>query len=131
MRRTAFRLFVDSGREQGLCLAKQSKEETQIYEPVAEALEAELKARQIDVLIVDPFVSSHQVSENDNGAIDAVAKRWGAIADRAGCAIEIVHHLRKLQGLEANAESARGAVSLVAAARSVSQWCAGEIRADG
>lgn len=115
----AGRLFVDSGRDQELCLAQQTRDGIQIFEPVADALVAELKSRRIDVLIVDPFVSSHQVSENDNGAIDAVAKRWGSIADRAGCAIEIVHHLRKTNGMEANAESARGAISLVAAARSV------------
>lgn len=113
------RLFVDSGRDQGLCLARQTRDGVEIMEPVAEALVAEIKARQIDVLVVDPFISSHLVSENDNGAIDAVAKQWGAIADRAECAIEIVHHLRKTNGMEANAESARGAVSLVAAARSV------------
>ena len=33
-----------------------------ILEPEVEALEAALKERQIDVLVVDPFVSSHQVA---------------------------------------------------------------------
>ncbi|KIL98835.1 DNA primase phage-associated [Paramagnetospirillum magnetotacticum MS-1] len=114
------RLFVDSGRDQSLCIARQGHNGIEILDPVIDALQAEILAREIDVLIVDPFVSSHQVSENDNGAIDAVAKKWGAIADRTGCAIELVHHLRKLpHGIEATAESARGAVSLVAAARSV------------
>jgi hypothetical protein len=113
------RLFVDSGREQGLCIARQDTSGARILEPVAEALEAEIRARAIDVLIVDPFVSSHAVSENDNGAVDAEAKRWGVIADRTNCAIELVHHLRKLGGVEATAEAARGAVSLIAAARSV------------
>jgi hypothetical protein len=113
------RLFVDSGRQQGLCIARQDAGGTRIIEPVAEALESELLARRIDVLIIDPFVSSHMVPENDNGAIDAVAKRWGAIADKTNTAIELVHHLRKLGGAEATAESARGAVALIAAARSV------------
>ncbi len=113
------RLFVDSGRQQGLCLATQDHNGTRIVEPVADALIAEIKAHSIDVLMVDPFVSSHGVPENDNGAIDMVAKKWGAIADQTGCAIEIVHHLRKLQGAEATAEASRGAIALVAAARSV------------
>lgn len=113
------RLFIDSGRVQGLCLAETRRDGVRILEPVAEALEAELLAREIDVLMVDPFVSSHAVSENDNTAIDMVAKRWGVIADRTGCAIELVHHLRKLGLQEATAESSRGAIALVAAARSV------------
>ena len=113
------RLWLDSGRQQGLCLAKQDKSGTIILVPVVENLVTVIVERGIDVLVVDPFVSSHTVPENDNGAIDAVAKQWGAIADRTGCAIELVHHLRKMGGYEATAESARGAVALVAAARSV------------
>lgn len=112
------RLFLDSGRDQELCLARQDRSGTTIIEPVVDALVAELVARRIDVLVVDPFVSSHQVSENDNGAIDAVSKAWGRVAERADCAIELVHHLRKLGDAEATSESARGAVALVATARS-------------
>lgn len=112
------RLFLDSGRDQELCIARQDRNGATVLEPVVDALVAELVARRIDVLIIDPFVSSHSVSENDNGAIDAVAKTWGKVAERAGCAIELVHHLRKLGGAEATAESARGAVALTAAARS-------------
>ncbi|CAK0750267.1 regulatory protein RepA [Azospirillaceae bacterium] len=113
------RLFLDSGRDQGLCIAKQERSGTIIIEPVVDALVAELVARKIDELVVDPFVSSHAVNENDNNAIDAVVKVWGLVAERANCAIELVHHLRKLGDAEATAESARGAVALVAAARSV------------
>jgi hypothetical protein len=75
--------------------------------------------REIDVLIVDPFVSSHTVSENDNMAIDLVAKQWGAIADACNCSINLVHHVRKQNGEAATADSARGASSLIGAARSV------------
>jgi predicted metalloprotease len=70
-------------------------------------------------LIIDPFVSSHEVSENDNRAIDAVAKAWGKIADECNCAINLVHHVRKGNGVETTAESARGAKALTDAARSV------------
>lgn len=115
----ADRLHVNSGRDQGLCIAKQDRNGFEILEPIVSELVAELEARQIDVLFVDPFVSSHGVSENDNGAIDAVVKAWGRVADQAACAIVLVHHLRKLGGEQASAESARGASALVAAARSV------------
>lgn len=113
------RFFVDSGRDQGLCIAKQDRNGFEILEPVVSELVAELKMRGIDVLIVDPFVSSHAVTENDNNAVDAVMKTWGRVADQANCAIVLIHHLRKLGSEQASAESARGASSLVAAARSV------------
>ena len=82
------------------------------------ALADEINARAIDVLVVDPFVSSHQVGENDNGAIDAVAKEWARLADRCNCAIELVHHTRKTNSEEATTESGRGATALMGAARS-------------
>ncbi len=112
------RLYADSGRDQGLCIGTTDRHGTTIHEPIIDALAEALTRRAVDVLIVDPFVSSHSASENDNGAIDAVAKAWGRVAERANCAIELVHHARKLAGAEVTAESARGAVALVSAARS-------------
>lgn len=114
----AGRLFVDTGRERALSTAFQTREGVQIIHPELEALADEIEARGIDVLVVDPFVSSHQASENDNGAIDLVAKEWARLADRCNCAIELVHHTRKTNGEEATSESGRGASALLAAARS-------------
>jgi hypothetical protein len=113
------RLFVDSGREQRCVIAHESEHGATIAAPVVAQIKSELKARQIDVLIIDPFVSSHEVSENDNRAIDAVAKAWGQIADECNCSINLVHHVRKGNGTETTAESARGAKALTDAARSV------------
>ncbi|WP_306132155.1 AAA family ATPase [Roseivivax marinus] len=114
----AGRLYVDTGRERALSTAIQTREGVHIVQPELDALAAEVEARQIDVLVIDPFVSSHQTSENDNGAIDLVAKEWARLADRCNCAIELVHHTRKTNGEEATTESARGASALLAAARS-------------
>lgn len=111
------RLFVDSGRDQALCIARQDRDGTRVLEPVVDALVAELVRRRIDVLIVDPFVSCHSVAENDNGAIDMVAKAWGRVAERANCSVLLVHHVRKLNGAEVEVDSIRGGGSLVAAAR--------------
>lgn len=112
-------LFVDSFREQNFVAAVQAKNEIKIAVPLAEALETEIKRRKIDVLIMDPFVSTHQVSENDNMMIDAVIKQfWQPILERTNCAVEFVHHTKKLGGAEVTAESARGAVALIGAARS-------------
>ncbi|MGR3493110.1 MAG: AAA family ATPase [Shimia sp.] len=112
------RLFVDTGRERELTTAIQSREGFQILKPEYDHLAREIEARGIDVLIVDPFVSSHRVGENDNGAIDAVAKEWARLADRTNTAIELIHHTRKANGEVATTESARGATALLGAARS-------------
>lgn len=116
----AGRLFVDSGLSGSeLCIATERNGGFQILEPVVSALVEELRAREIDTLIVDPFVSSHRANENDNTAIDAIAKRWARVAVEANCAVLLVHHTRKLNKETADAESSRGASSLANAARSV------------
>lgn len=112
-------LFLDSGREQELVVAIDDKKGVKIQEPIVEAVAQTILTNQIDVMIVDPFVSTHQVNENDNGAIDKVAKLWAQIADYTNCSIDIVHHLRKVSDREATVEDARGAVALIGAARSV------------
>lgn len=113
------RLYVDSGRSQRCVIAYESPHGATIVAPVVEQIKAEIRDKGIDVLVIDPFVSSHEVSENDNRAIDAVAKTWGKIADECDCSINLVHHVRKANGSETNAESARGAKALTDAARSV------------
>lgn len=113
------RLFVDSGRDQRCVIAEETPNGVMLIRPVSEALIEEITVRQIDVLILDPFVSSHAVSENDNRAIDLVAKEWGRIAEVCNCSINLVHHVRKQNGQEATADSARGAKALTDAARSV------------
>lgn len=112
------RLFVDSGPEGAtLCTAVEDKTSFTIIEPVMANVTAALKEAQIDVLVVDPFVSSHQVNENDNNKIDAVAKRWARVAIEANCSIVLVHHTAKLHGEKVTADSARGAGALNNAAR--------------
>jgi hypothetical protein len=113
------RLFVDSGRDQRCVIATETEYGARIAQPVYEQIKAQLLERSIDALIIDPFVSSHEVSENDNRAIDAVVKAWGRLADECNCSINLVHHVRKGNGQESNADSARGAKALVDAARSV------------
>lgn len=113
------RLYVDSGRDQRCVIAEETVNGARIIKPVSEAIISELINRGIDVLVIDPFVSSHMVSENDNMAIDMVAKEWARIAEEANCSINLVHHIKKMAGQEANAESARGASALIGAARSV------------
>lgn len=114
----ADRLFVDSGLDTELCTATEGEHGFEIIEPVYKDLKAEISRRRIDVLIVDPFVSSHKIGENDNVMIDKVAKRWKRLASETNSAIVLVHHTKKMGGREVKAEDSRGAVALINAARS-------------
>jgi hypothetical protein len=115
----AGRLFVNSGRDTPLVIARKVKDTIKVLEPVVDALVAEIRANGIDVLIVDPFVSSHSLPENDNAAMDAAVKAWARVAHQGNCSVELVHHSRKLGGEEASVESARGGSAFVDACRGV------------
>ena len=95
------RLFVDSGRDRPLVIATMSRNGPMIVRPVVDALVAEIIDKQIDVLIIDPFVSCHELPENDNTAQDMVVKEWGKVAERGNCAVHLVDHTRKMNGSEA------------------------------
>jgi len=112
-------LLIDSGMQQPIVLAREARSGAVLAEPVFSALVSAIGSRQIDVFVVDPFVSSHRVAENDNGAIDLVVKAWCKVAFAARASIELVHHARKVNGAEVTPEDARGASALVNAARSV------------
>ncbi|MCJ2036469.1 AAA family ATPase [Methylobacterium sp. J-068] len=112
------RLFVNSGRDTEIIIAQQDRNGVTVAVPVVDAIKETIRENGIDVLIIDPFVSSHGVSENDNGAIDRVAKTWAKIAEETNCSIELVHHSRKTNGNEVTVEDSRGAVALLSAARS-------------
>jgi AAA domain len=112
-------LFLDSGRDTEIIVAMQTKTGAVIATPVEDALTAALIDGKFDVFILDPAVSIHRVSENDNMAIDAVAKTFGRIGGKANVAIEAVHHTRKLGGAAATMEDSRGASAWTAAARDV------------
>ena len=110
-------LFLNSGRTSPIVIAEQTKDGAKIALPVMDALEATIRENGIGVAILDPFVSVHRVSENDNGMIDMVAKAIAGIADRCHCSFDLVHHVRKTNGSEVTVEDGRGAVSLLSAAR--------------
>lgn len=104
-------LFVNSGRDTPLVMAKELKGGAFILAPVVDALVEQCKANGIDVLTIDPFVSSHEVGENNNTFQDMIIKEWGRVADRANIAVHLVDHTRKMTGTEAEVttDSARGA----------------------
>lgn len=114
------RLLINSGRDQKLIIAKELNQQVTVVEPIAQSLKDEILRLKIDLLVVDPFIHSHAVSENSNEAIGAVSDIWKEIAHECNCGVELIHHTRKIApGVEASATDARGASGLVGAARSV------------
>jgi hypothetical protein len=112
------RLFVNCGREKPLVIATTTRDKAMIVRPVVDSLVAEITKNKIDVVIVDPFVSCHEITENNNGAMDMVVKEWGRVAERGNCAVELVHHVRKGEE-EITAESSRGGGAFIDACRVV------------
>jgi KaiC/GvpD/RAD55 family RecA-like ATPase len=89
-------------------------------EPALTALSNAIARDKIDVLIIDPFISFHSVTENDNAAMDQVIKRLGRICQERNCNIEISHHVRKQAAgqTELTVDDTRGGGSIVNAVRS-------------
>lgn len=114
------KLFVDSALDGSeLCTAIETREGMKLLGPVFDKISSEIKAKNIRVLIIDPFVSSHAVEENSNTKIDKIAKAWARVARATNCAIILVHHTSKAGAGEVNSASARGASALTSAARGV------------
>lgn len=111
------RLFVDSGRDMPIVIAGEERGNVRVDDAVVNDLIATIKEHQIDAVIIDPFVTTHRVNENDNSAMELVAKTWSKIADATDSAVMLVHHNRKSNGNVQSVEDARGAVALLAAAR--------------
>lgn len=114
----AGRLFVDTGQERHLTVARRDgKTGAVIQLPVVDAVIAHIKSNKIGLWIVDPFLETHEVSENSNEEINKVARMYRRIAQETGCAVWLVHHTRKPAssspgGTPGDADSARGAGSL-------------------
>lgn len=90
-------------------------------EPAIKAIIQKISELEIVLWLIDPLVRMHRASENDNDEMDEVMRVLQHIAEETGCAIGVIHHTRKLNGAQGagDAESARGASSVISAARFV------------
>jgi hypothetical protein len=76
-----------------------------------------IRKHRIVAVIVDPFVRTHKVSENDNRAIDLVAQQFDRVAQETRCAVSLFHHTKKGANGAGDISGSRGASALVDAAR--------------
>jgi len=112
-------LFLNSGRDRRLIVLEKTKD-GQYARPDADALYKAIKDNDISYLSIDPFVRVHQASENDNKDIDEVLNIFSQIANDTNCAIDLVHHTKKMgkESMAGNMEAARGASAIAGAVRS-------------
>ena len=115
------RFFLNSGHEDPLRLAIEKPRGLFIDTELRDAIVAAIRRDRIDVAIFDPLITMHLVNENSNVSINALADLLKDIAHDTGCAVYLLHHLRKANGAQGDftADDARGAKALVDAARSV------------
>lgn len=117
-------LAVTSGADRPFMAAKKDQAGRVIRQPDIEACIAQIKAHNIKLFIVDPFIETHEVEENSNEEIKIVAQLYREIAQKADCAVLLVHHTSKPQqgssdGHAGSMHTARGASALVGVARIV------------
>ena len=127
-------LFVDSGRTLPIKIATMEDGKGTIIEPVVKQVIEAIKDFKIDVLHLDPFITTHNVTENDTMAIEMVARQWWKISDECNCSIGISHHNRKTGGIAGTIEDSRGAGALIATVRvkrAVNKMTDAEARAAG
>ncbi len=105
------KLFIDSGEHKSITVAKLDDKGSVIYTPDYESLKAEILARGIDMLVIDPFAETYDVKENDNDQIKQVTRLYRNIAIECNCGVVLVHHARKgmnNEGAAGNMDMARG-----------------------
>ena len=119
--RNSVGLHIVSGHDFPICIASAGPRGIIFDSTIVDAIQDYIGSNDIRVLIIDPFVSTHNVPENDNTAINAVVSAWKRLADRCNASVMLVHHTRKplLGGaIENTVADARGASALIDAVRS-------------
>jgi RecA-family ATPase len=105
------RLMIMGDQGQPVC--------SQLYHELRDAI---IKLN-IDVVILDPFVKTHSLPENDNSAIDKVADLLAQLAIEFNIAVDCTHHVHKGAIKPGDADAGRGASAIRDAARLVYTLC--------
>jgi hypothetical protein len=101
-------------------IATAGKKGVVVNAKLAGAIVEFIEGNGFKVMVVDPLISCHACPENDNVAMDIVAKTFGRMAALSACGIDMCHHTRKaLKGGDGQnfSADARGAGSLMNAVR--------------
>lgn len=117
-------LFMTSGREMKLQLARTGRDGPEIVPGVVDALVERLVTAKIDVLILDPLGALHTLPENSNEAANLLSGALREVAHRADVGVVVLHHAGKAAAMDmdaAGAGASRGASAFVDAARVVRQ----------
>ena len=115
---------LNSGADRPLLFARTDRNDMVVRQPDVDACIAQIREHDIGLFVVDPFVETHEVNENSNEQIKAVASMLREIARAANCSVLLVHHTAKppqgmSDGHAGNINTARGASALVGVARVV------------
>lgn len=114
-------VFLHSGRDRRVVVADKRADGGFIAMPDAEALKEQIIENNIVAMSIDPFVKVHYLDENDNKQIDFALQILSDIAGQTGCAIDVVHHVRKaptgVTAAHGDINQARGASALAGAVR--------------
>jgi len=114
-------LHIMSARTAPLVFAAEKDGQVIANQKAVDKLVAHCFELGIVAVFLDPYIRLHRTRENDNNAADIVAQTLQQVIDRAGVAMEIVHHTRKIAPGQSvsGVEDARGAKALTDAARVV------------
>jgi hypothetical protein len=111
------RLWARSVRDNPMRIARGAA----IVSDVVDQMVTFIRRNEIDVFMIDPLVSFHDVPENDNSAMDKVIKQgFGAVAGKTNSAGELFHQPGKPKPgqPETTVEDGRGASAILWAVRS-------------
>jgi hypothetical protein len=109
------RLFLHDGEGRGLKLASLDSDGFTVAYPDEQGLIEQITQHNIGVVVCDPFAESHSLEENSNPHMVKAAAAWRRVARATGCAVLLVHHVRK--GDATSIDAARGAKALTDSAR--------------
>jgi hypothetical protein len=112
------RLLIDSADSDVFTFAKEERDGVNIVSATSEMVIANIEHFEIDVVILDPFVSFHSIDGNSNRHIQPLVTEFKKIATQTNVAFEIVAHTRKGSGKELTQDDAMGAAALVNKTRS-------------
>ncbi|MFZ1413689.1 MAG: AAA family ATPase [Defluviicoccus sp.] len=110
-------LYVRSLNGVGVTLATVGADGTMADTGAAKQILDVIARLQIDVVAFDPFIKLSGAPENDNMATDFVCRLLSRIAETGNVAVLVAHHYRKGPNEAGNIDGARGARSLIDAAR--------------